>query len=43
MVCLYEDFITFMEESNWLNASKAAIMNVIDKFRTKQQPQFYKL
>ena len=23
MVCLYEDLIKFMEESNWLNASKA--------------------
>ena len=30
MVCMYDDFITFMEESNWLNASKAAIMHVID-------------
>ena len=43
MMCLYKDLIKFMEENNWLNASKDAIINVIDKYKTDDAPSFYKL
>ena len=43
MVCLFDDMVAFMADNNWLNASKDAIMQVMHKHTTEEQPQFYKL
>ena len=43
MVCLFEDMVSFMADNNWLNASKDAILQVMNKHITETEPQFYKL
>ena len=43
VVCLFDDMVAFMADNNWLNASKDAILQVMHKYSTEEQPEFYKL